>query len=305
MRQPHLRFLAAIALAAMLSGTTVLPVLARWSHSAVAPPGATLPTTTTSVAPAPPNFVLTATVSGRTLVVPVGSILTATTVTSPGVVTTTLNIPPQGSIIQVPSLGLSVSASSFQIGAPNPPTIAGGVITTTVNGAYLGGVAPIPGTLTVSTVIITSPQAATSSTALPRGLELLSEADNSDDVEAAVKTLSDEAQRYLSACEITSRGCFADALDAYAAALKKIAPRLPPQLRSLPSVVATAARKVRAAKTTAEALRALKTAITQVHKSIALLKADEVTFGAGTREGMLVAQTLQVASDRLEKAVGL
>jgi hypothetical protein len=85
-----------------------------------------------------------------------------------------------------------------------------------------------------------------------------------------------------------------------------LAPNLPPQLRSLPAIVAKAAKKVRAAKSTAEAVRAVKSAIAQVHKTISLLKADDsATRQTVTRDGALVVETLQVASDKLEKAVGL
>jgi hypothetical protein len=88
--------------------------------------------------------------------------------------------------------------------------------------------------------------------------------------------------------------------------LRKLAPYLPPQLRTLPTIVATAAKKVRAAKTKAEAVQAVRIAIAEVHKSIALLRADDAqTRQVGTREGTLVVETLQVASDKLEKAVGL
>ena len=52
--------------------------------------------------------------------------------------------------------------------------------------------------------------------------------------------------------------------------------------------------------------KALKVAIAEVHKSIALLKADDpAAVPAGTREGSFVVETLQVADNKLEKAVGL
>lgn len=121
-----------------------------------------------------------------------------------------------------------------------------------------------------------------------------------------MKAASDQAQDQILVCQIDSPPCIADALDAYAAALEKLAPYLPPQLRTLPGIVARAATKVRAAKTKAEAVRAVKAAIGEVHKTISLLKADDSgTRDIGAREGTLVVQTLQVASDKLEKAVGL
>ncbi len=107
-------------------------------------------------------------------------------------------------------------------------------------------------------------------------------------------------------CWLDTPDCVADALDRYAAALQQIAPRLPPALRSLPAIVARAARRARAASSPQEAVLILRHAIAQVHKSIALLRADEpMVPAAATRAGGLVVATLQVAQDRLEKAVGL
>jgi hypothetical protein len=105
---------------------------------------------------------------------------------------------------------------------------------------------------------------------------------------------------------LESPDCIADAFDAYADALRELAPSLPPQLRSLPNIVARAAKKIRVSRSSAEAVKAIKAAIAEVRKSITLLRADDaVTRQAGTREGSLVAQTLQVADAKLESAVGL
>jgi hypothetical protein len=50
----------------------------------------------------------------------------------------------------------------------------------------------------------------------------------------------------------------------------------------------------------------VKAAIGQVRKTIALLEADDpVILQTETREGELVAETLEVADARLEKASGL
>ena len=126
------------------------------------------------------------------------------------------------------------------------------------------------------------------------------------DIEAQVAALSGHAEQDIQGCQADTPPCIADALDAYAEALRKLAPYLPPQLRTLPTIVATAAKKVRAARTKAEAVQAVKTAIAEVHKRIALLRADDAdTRQIGTREGTLVVETLQVASDKLERAVGL
>ena len=103
-----------------------------------------------------------------------------------------------------------------------------------------------------------------------------------------------------------TRTCIADALDNYAAALAQLAPQMPPEFRNLPNIVATAARRVRTSQTRAQAVHALKIAISAVHKTIALLRADDpVTLTAETREGGFVVETLQVARNKLEKATGL
>ncbi len=103
---------------------------------------------------------------------------------------------------------------------------------------------------------------------------------------------------------IGERQCIADALDSYAEALRELP--LPPDLRGLPAIVSRAAHRVRAARTKAEATAAIKIAIVEVHKTIALLKADDAgALKAETRDGSFVAETLTVADNRLERAVGL
>ena len=73
-----------------------------------------------------------------------------------------------------------------------------------------------------------------------------------------VETISRQAQSAVDACGYDEpRRCIADALDGYAAALRRIAPRLDPRLRGLPNIVAGAAARVRAARTNAEAIRAV------------------------------------------------
>jgi hypothetical protein len=103
---------------------------------------------------------------------------------------------------------------------------------------------------------------------------------------------------------VGERLCIADALDSYAEALRELP--LPPDLRGLPAIVSRAAHRVRAARTKAEATAAIKIAIAEVHKTIALLKADDAgALKAETRDGSFVAETLMVADNRLERAVGL
>jgi len=95
-------------------------------------------------------------------------------------------------------------------------------------------------------------------------------------------------------------------LDAYADALEKLAPQLPPRLRVLPTIVRSAAKKVRVAKTIAEARKVLKATISQIQKVISLQIADDkLSASVATRDGAFVTETLHVADLKLEKAVGL
>jgi len=100
--------------------------------------------------------------------------------------------------------------------------------------------------------------------------------------------------------------CVGDALAVYADKLEDIAPILPEKMRSAPAALKAAAKKVRAAKTKAEASAAIKAVKAEVHKEIALLKADDpVVQTIATREAGQIAKTLDVADAKLEKAVGL
>ncbi|MGD0186215.1 MAG: hypothetical protein ABSC25_13325 [Roseiarcus sp.] len=122
----------------------------------------------------------------------------------------------------------------------------------------------------------------------------------------AVKALSRATQRYISQCQCVTRTCIADALDQYAEALTAIAPRLPPELRDMPSVVAQAASNVRTARTKAQAVQAIHAAIAIIHKDMSLVRAeDPQQLGRETRGGLFVVDTLNAASLSLEKAGGL
>jgi hypothetical protein len=132
------------------------------------------------------------------------------------------------------------------------------------------------------------------------------------DSAAAIQAMSQAAESNIKQCCPTgaelkeTKDCLASALEDYAAALTEVAPQMPVQLRNLPNIVATAAMRVRGASSKREALSALKVAITAVHKSIALLRADDpLTLKAETREGAFVSATLQAADTKLERAVGL
>jgi len=121
----------------------------------------------------------------------------------------------------------------------------------------------------------------------------------------AVKALSRATESYIRNCGCATQDCIANALDQYAEALAQVAPRLPPQLQNEASVVAEAARRVRAARTKKEALGALHDAIAIIHKDIELVKAEDPDRPRLTRGGDFVAETLNVASLALEKGGGL
>jgi hypothetical protein len=126
------------------------------------------------------------------------------------------------------------------------------------------------------------------------------------DPSAAVQGATSQAQEAISVCEQDDRRCLADALDAYAEALRKLAPSLPPPLRVLPDIVSKAAHRVRIAKTKVEAVRAIATAVAEVHKTISLLTAtDTFTPAVAKRDGEMIAQTLELAATKIERASGL
>jgi hypothetical protein len=119
-----------------------------------------------------------------------------------------------------------------------------------------------------------------------------------------VKQETRAAEAAISVCSEDDPRCIADALDAFAEALRKLP--LPPALKKLPDIVSHAAHQVRAAKTKAQAVAAIKVAIAEVKQTIALLKSDDpVILKAETRESSFVAETLQVADAKLERSVGL
>ena len=111
---------------------------------------------------------------------------------------------------------------------------------------------------------------------------------------------------YLKACNCPNRACLADALDNYAQALDKVAPRLPPQIRDMPRVIAQAAHRVRAARSKVEAEAAVAAAIEHIHKEIALIRVDDADKQARlTRSGGFVVGTLETAKSALERADSL
>jgi hypothetical protein len=120
-----------------------------------------------------------------------------------------------------------------------------------------------------------------------------------------VQDLSKATEAYIHDCRCATQACLADALDKYSEALAEIAPRLPPHLQNSAGIVATAAARLRVARTKKEAARALNDAIAAIHKDIELVKAEDPDNPRLTRSGELVAETLTVASLALEKGGGL
>ena len=120
----------------------------------------------------------------------------------------------------------------------------------------------------------------------------------------SVSSASSIAEQAISQCQGDDPNCLADALENYADALRSLP--LAPGLSRLPDIVSRAAHRIRQARTPAQATKAIKVAIAEVHKTIALIRADDpIMRKAETRQGALVAQTLEAADDKLEKAVGL
>jgi hypothetical protein len=258
---------------------------------------------------------------------------TVTAATSPKVTTTTLANPPpttiQSSIsVDIPGFGPTTVSTPIVTLSPQAP--ANGVtatnlkVTGTITGPVAAAISPGSSTVpfsfteTFQTVAVApvAPTTTSSSTTmlaeipiLPRGVfeaPTQPEQAAADDIAADVRAASETAQSAIAVCGITKKECVADALDSYADALEQLAPRLPPRLRMLPAIIRKVAHNVRTAKTLAAAARAVKQAIVEVHKTISLLKADDaITRAAGSREGALVIETLQVASDKLERSVGL
>ena len=126
------------------------------------------------------------------------------------------------------------------------------------------------------------------------------------DPKTALLALATGMEKLFQSCQNVTPSTIATALDAYAARLEILAPQLPPQLRSLPAIIERAAQRIRAAKTPQEAVGAVISAIAEVHKAIALLRAgnpDMATIAATARQS--VDATLQSARVSLLRAASL
>ena len=154
--------------------------------------------------------------------------------------------------------------------------------------------------------ISTRPRRAAAVEECAGGLQL-SDVEAYDDALQGLAKISGETERYVERCGCNKQLCIADALDRYAEALDKVAPRLPPALRGVPAIVASAAHRARTATTRNAAAHVLRAAIASihavVHKTIALMRAaDSDAKSVATRGGDLVAHTLSAAASALERA---
>ena len=126
------------------------------------------------------------------------------------------------------------------------------------------------------------------------------------DPEAALRAISHALDNYFKRCENPTQATIADALDAYAAKLQVLAPRLPPALRNVPAIIAEGARRVRAARSRTEAVAVLHQTVAAVHKEIALvLSEDPQTRSREVRDGDVIAGALGGASVALVNSGGL
>ena len=114
---------------------------------------------------------------------------------------------------------------------------------------------------------------------------------------------SDRAEEAIVGCGLrfdTAHLCIADALDSYASEIDSATADLPARFHVVPAIVHAAARRVREARTKAEALGALKIAEGQVRKTISLLRAENPNARPAVAEaGRAVNETLGVAREAL------
>ena len=126
------------------------------------------------------------------------------------------------------------------------------------------------------------------------------------DPDAALRAISQSLENYFRRCQNPTQATIADALEAYAAKLQVLAPRLPPALRNVPAIIAEGARRVRAARSRTEAVAVLRQTIAAVHKEIALvLSEDPATRSREVRDGDVVAGALGRTSVALVNSGGL
>jgi filamentous hemagglutinin family protein len=126
------------------------------------------------------------------------------------------------------------------------------------------------------------------------------------DPDTALRAISQSMENYFRRCQNPTQSTIGNALDAYAAKLQVLAPRLPPALRNVPTIIAQAAKRVRAASTRAEAVAVLRQTVAEVHKEIALvLSEDPQTRSREVRDGDVIAGALGDANVALVNSGGL
>jgi len=126
------------------------------------------------------------------------------------------------------------------------------------------------------------------------------------DPDAALRAISQSFENYFRRCQNPTQSTISDALDAYAAKLQVLAPRLPPALRNVPAIIAEGARRARAARSPAEAVAVLRQTIAAVHKEISLvLSEDPETRNREIRDGDVIAGALGGATVALVNSGGL
>ena len=126
------------------------------------------------------------------------------------------------------------------------------------------------------------------------------------DPDQALRAISQAMENHFRRCQNATQSAIGDALDAYAAKLQVLAPRLPPALRNVPTIVAEGAKRVRAARSRTEAIAVLRQTVAAVRKEIALVLSDDPqTRSREVRDGDVIAGALDQTSVALVNSGGL
>ena len=124
-----------------------------------------------------------------------------------------------------------------------------------------------------------------------------------------VQRSSNDLERRLRQCEGSGQGygtCVGAALDQFANAIDTRSLSLPGPLQNVAAVIREAARGVRAAPSVAAARAVVQTAVAEIRKAIALIRADDPAVSRlQVRQGNVIASALQSVDNRLARAVGL
>jgi filamentous hemagglutinin family protein len=127
---------------------------------------------------------------------------------------------------------------------------------------------------------------------------------SSNDLEAKVASCDSQFERSKNATQY--KVCVGDALEQFADALEAKGVDLPGPLRGIPAVIRQAARQVRAARTIQEARAAVGSAVAEVRKAIALIRADDPAIGRQQiQQANRIASALGAVESKLSRATGL